>query len=42
MGVTIGGIYMYDYGNEINELVNDGWDYDDAVAWMGFIMGENE
>lgn len=32
---------MYDYGNEINELVNDGWDYDDAVAWQEFIMGKD-
>ena len=29
------------YGNEITELMADGWDYDEAVEWCKFIYGEN-
>lgn len=30
----------YDYGNEISEMLGDGWEYDDAVEWAKFINGE--
>ena len=33
---------MYDYGNEIAELLADGWDYDEAVEWCEFVSGEME
>lgn len=33
---------MYDYGNEISELVADGWAYEDAVEWCKFMYGEEE
>lgn len=33
---------MYDYSNEISELLADGWDYDEAVEWCKFISGEAE
>ena len=33
---------MYDYSNEISELLADGWDYDEAVEWCKFISGETE
>jgi hypothetical protein len=29
-----------DYGNELNELIADGWSYRDAVEWFEFITGE--
>lgn len=29
-----------EYGNEINELISDGWLYDNAIAWLEFINGE--
>ena len=32
----------YDYGNEINELLADGGDYEDAVAWCEFVSGESD
>ena len=31
---------MYDYGNEIGELLANGWDYDEAVEWCEFMYGE--
>jgi hypothetical protein len=31
---------MYDDGNEISELLADGWDYDEAVEWCEFMYGE--
>lgn len=32
---------MYDYGNEISEMLADGYDYEDAVEWCKFVCGEN-
>ena len=32
---------MYDYGNEISELLANGWDYDEAVEWCEFMSGDN-
>lgn len=31
---------MNDYGNEISELIADGWTYEDAVELCEFIYGE--
>lgn len=31
---------MCDYGNEISELLAEGWDYDEAVEWCRFVNGE--
>lgn len=28
-----------DYGNEINELISDGWSYEAAVEWCEFVNG---
>lgn len=33
---------MYDYSNEISELLADGLDYDEAVEWCKFMYGELE
>lgn len=33
---------MYDYGNEISELIANGWTYEDAVEWCKFVYGEEE
>lgn len=30
---------MYDYGNEISELLADGWSYEDAVDYCEFVCG---
>lgn len=30
----------YDYGNEINELLNDGYSYEEAVEICKFFFGE--
>lgn len=30
---------MYDYGNEVSEMLADGWDYDEAVEWNEFVNG---
>lgn len=30
-----------DYGNEISELLAEGWSYDDAAEWCVFIAGED-
>lgn len=32
---------MYDYSNDITELLAEGWDYDDAVDWCEFMFGED-
>ena len=29
-----------DYGNEINELIYEGWSYEDAAAWCAFVAGD--
>jgi hypothetical protein len=31
-----------DYGNELNELIADGWSYRYAVEWFEFITGEEK
>ena len=33
---------MCDYGNEINELLSNGWSYEDAVEYCKFISGESD
>ena len=33
---------MYDYGNEISELMDQGYTYEDAVEWCKFVYGEEE
>lgn len=33
---------MYDYGNEISELLAEGWDYEEAVEYCEFVCGEME
>jgi hypothetical protein len=30
-----------DYGNEISELLDSGWGYDDAADWCAFVTGED-
>lgn len=32
---------MYDYGNEISEMLADGINYDEAVEWCKFVYGED-
>lgn len=31
---------MYDYGNEISELIADEWSYEETVEWCEFVYGE--
>lgn len=31
-----------EYGNDLSELVNEGWDYNDAVEWLEFICGSED
>lgn len=30
-----------DYGNEISELIAEGWNYEDAAEWCAFVAGES-
>ena len=30
-----------DYGNEISELIAEGWGYEDAAEWCAFVAGES-
>lgn len=31
----------YDYSNEINELLDNGWSYEEAEEWCKFVCGED-
>ena len=31
------GTIMCDYGNEINELIAEGWSYEEAAGWCEFV-----
>ena len=33
---------MYDYSNEISEMLADGLSYEEAVEWCKFVYGEVE
>lgn len=33
---------MYDYGNEISEMIDSGWSYEEAVEWCEFMYVEVE
>ena len=33
---------MYNYGNEISELIANGWSYEEAVEWCKFVCSETE
>lgn len=30
-----------DFGNEISELLANGWSYEEAIEWCAFILGED-
>lgn len=31
---------MHDYGNEISELIAEGWTYEEAEEWCKFVSGD--
>ena len=30
-----------DYSNEISELIDEGWSWEDAAEWCAFVAGED-